>query len=156
MSFSKDKFEDAMRDVFLLRGWRETNKDRFKAIFEMYRLYKFHLDDLKYAINRIQQDDNFDERTLMFYLRESKRRREPGGEDFKRDDYEAVMLRDVGPNWKDLNKRCWAFVTKCMGSVGSRSEHFQNHAPLVLEDVDVESFRKEMAEEFPGLGFDKR
>jgi hypothetical protein len=156
LSFSPEKFEQALEDVFILRGWRKSHPDRFKAVFEMYRLYKFHVDDLKYAIAKLQQDDSFDERTLMFYLRESKRSRDPQGDSQTMEDYENRMMNEMGPQWREVSKRCWDFIGKCMGSFDKRSQAMSDGRKAEIEVLDKEKFNKEMAEEFPGLGFDKR
>ena len=156
MSFSREKFEGAMDDLFLLRGWRQFNKGRFQAIFEMYRLYKFHIDDLKYAIKKLQGDDSFDERTLMFYLREHKRSRDPQGETQTMEDYENRMMNEMGPQWREVSKRCWAFIGNCMDSFDKRSQAMSDGRPAEVEIMDVDKFHKEMAEDFPGLGFDNK
>jgi hypothetical protein len=151
MSFTSDLFNERMNELFVLRGWRISHKDRFSVIFDDYYLHKFHRDDLEYAVRRLKQDDSFDERTMMFYMRESRSNRNPEERNETMAQYEKRMMMEVGPHWRDVAKKCWKFIGDCMSGFDERNKYIQGGRRMDIESVDYKKFHQEMAEEYPDI-----
>jgi hypothetical protein len=166
---SLDRFMDKLLPIVKMRGWfTKFNKDRAELTFNIHNLHRFNEVDLDYAIETLKDAENIDDKVLHALMIDGKNKRQGDAEKGEWQGFYRALAEErkvmnvcTGHRQCDSCERTYCTLVAKQAQVPlgilkhSKTMNGRDRARYQEEFSFKEHMRK-MAEEFPGLGFDKR
>lgn len=138
------EFEDKLKELSILRGWN-IRVERPMIIWRQSRLTQYSEKSIMFGLERMKSEDNFDERVLIYHIKQHHNRGKTGDLDNLEMSQYLESQRAQTPGFDKMKSECWQFIGKCMSNMGVSKS--------LQEDIDSKAWHEEMNEKYPDMGF---